>query len=87
MSQFRMKKVFGLWEFWLDEQEIANQLSIPQLWKYGYIIDYNPKLDWVGSTSEGNTMLFHKDVGMYEGIPYLDINGNHDAFVMIQTIR
>ena len=29
--------------------------------------------------------LLHKDVGMCEGIPYLYVCGNHDAFVMIQT--
>ena len=81
------KGFFGLWDFWINEQVIANLLSIPQLEKYGYGIDYNTKLNWVITTLEGKTLLFQKYVGMCKGIPYLDICGNHDAFVMIQTVR
>ena len=35
---------------------------------------------------EGKNILFQKYVGMCEGMPYLDISGNHDACVMIQTL-
>ena len=62
-------------------------LSIPQIDEDGYIIDCNTNRDWVVTTPEGKTLFFQKDVGMCEIMPYLDVLGNHDAFVMIQTIR
>ena len=37
------KGVYGQWAFWLNEKGIANLLSIPQLEKDGYTIDYNTK--------------------------------------------
>ena len=62
-------------------------LSIPQLEKDGYVIDYNTNRDWIVTTPEGKTLMFQKDVSMCKGIPYLDVHGNHNAFVMIQTVR
>ena len=81
------KGFFGLWDFWLNEQGIANLLSIPQLEKYGYVINYTTNRDWVVTTPERKTVMFQKDVDMCKGMPYLDVRGNHDAFVMIQTFR
>ena len=77
----------GVWEFWLNEQGIANLLSIPQLDKYGCVINHITNRDWVVTTPEGKTLLFQKDVCMCEGMTYLYLRGNHDAFVMIQTAR
>ena len=31
--------------------------------------------------------MFYKDISMSKVITYLDICGNHDDFVMIQTVR
>ena len=84
---FKRKRIFGLWDFWLNEQDIANLLSIPQLENDGYTIDYNTDRDWVVTMPEGKTILFQKDVGICKGMPYLDVYGNHDNFVMIQTVR
>ena len=81
------KGFFGLCDLWLNEQVIANLLSITQLEKDGYGIDHNTNRDLVVTTPEEKTLLSKKDVGMCEEIPYLDICGNHDAFVMIQTVR
>ena len=81
------KSVFGLWYFWLNQQGISNLLSIPQIEKQGYVIYYNTNRDWVFTTPGGKTILFQKDVGMCEVIPYLDFCGNHDTFVMIQTFH
>ena len=44
------KGFFGLWDFCLNELDIENLLSIPQLEKYGYVIDYNTNRDWVVTT-------------------------------------
>ena len=81
------KGFYGKWHFWLNDQGIANLLSIPQIEKDGYVIDYNTYRDWVVTTPEGKTILFHKYFGMCEGTTCLDVRGNHNAFVMIQTVR
>ena len=68
VSTSNEKGFYGLWNFWLNEQCIANLLSIPQLEKDGYTIDYNIKRDWFVTTPEGNCLLFKKDTGMCEGM-------------------
>ena len=73
VSTLDEKGFFGLWEFWINGQGITSTLSIPQLKKNGYVIDYNTNLYWVVTTPEGKTLILQKDVGMCEGIPYLDI--------------
>ena len=86
VSTSNKKGYYGLWNFWLNDQGITNLLSIPQLEKDGYLIDYNTKRDWAVTTPEGKTLLFKKDVGTCKGMPYLDIHENHNALALIQTI-
>ena len=81
------KGLFGICDFCLNEQCIANLLSVPPHEKDGYVLDYITNCDWVVTTPEGKTIFFQKDVGMCNGIPYLDVRGNHNAFVMIQNFR
>ena len=82
------EKVFnGLWNLCLNEQGIVNLLSIPRLEKDGYTIDYNTNQDWVVTTPERKCLLFKKDTGMCEGMPYLDVQDNHEALVLLQTVR
>ena len=76
VSTSNEKGFYGLWNFWLNEQGIANLLSIPQLEKYGYTIDYNTKCDWVVTTPEVRFILFKKDTVICEGMPYLDVRDN-----------
>ena len=52
VSTSNEKGYYGLWNFWLNEQGIANLLSIPQLEKNGYLIDYNTKRDWAVTSPE-----------------------------------
>ena len=86
VSTSNEKGYYGLWNFLLNEQGIANLLSIPQLEKDGYLINYNIERDWDVTTPEGKTLLFKKDVGTCKEMPYLDICDNHDALAMIQTV-
>ena len=87
VSASNEKGVYGLWSFWINEKGIANLLSIPQLEKDGYTIDYNTKRDWFVTTPTGKCLLFKSDTGMCAGMPYLDIRENHEALVLIQTVR
>ena len=86
VSTSQEKGVYGLWSFWLNETGIADLLSIPQLEKDGYTIDYNTKQDWVVTTPSGKCLLFITDTGLCAGMPYLDIRENHEALVLIQTV-
>ena len=81
------KGIFGPWSFWLNENGIVNLLSILQLEKDGYTVDYNSKRDWVVTTPAGKCLLFKPDTGMCAGMPYLDICENHEALVLVQTVR
>ena len=36
---------------------------------------------------EGKCLLFKKYTGMCEGIPYLDVRDNHEALILLQTVR
>ena len=87
VSTSQEKGIYGLCTFWLNEKGIANLLSIPQLEKDGYTIDYNIKQDWVVTTPSGKCLLFKTDsTGLCAGMPYLDVRENHEALVLIQTV-
>jgi hypothetical protein len=87
VSTSKEKGAYGLWSFWLNEKGIANLLSIPQLEKDGYTIDCSTKRNWVVTTPTGKCLLFKSDTGLCAGMPYLDIRENHEALVLIQTVR
>ena len=87
VSTSKEKGIFGPWSFWLNENGIANLLSIPQLEKDGYTVDYNSKHHWVVTTPAGKCLIFKADTGMCEGMPYLDVRENHEALVLVQTVR
>eukprot|EP00957_Ditylum_brightwellii_P042554 3222072-Ditylum_brightwellii.AAC.1 len=53
VSTSKEKGAYRLWSFWLNEKGIANLLSIPQLEKDGYTINYNTKRNWVVTTPSG----------------------------------
>ena len=50
-------------------------------------MDYNTNRDWFFSMKKVMTLVFQKDAGMFEGMPYLHVHGNHNTFMMIQTVR
>ena len=87
VTSTNVKGVYELWEFWLNKKGIANLLSIPQLEKDGFEIDYNTKRDWVVKTPAGKTIVFKRDTGLCEGMPYIDMREHQDAFAMVQTVR
>ena len=44
---------YGAFKMWLNRKGIANLLSIPQLERDGYTVDYNTKRNWVVTTPQG----------------------------------
>ena len=72
----------------VEQQGNRDLLSVPQLEKDGFVIDYNAKnRDWVVTTPTGERILFKKDTGLCEGMPYIDMREYQEAFGMVQTVR
>ena len=87
MTSTHEKGTYGLWEFWLNSQGIANLLSIPQLERDGYEVDYNTKRKRVVTTPSGESIVFKRDTGVCAGMPYIDMREHHEGFAMIKTVR
>ena len=67
----------GYWNnmpFWYNDTGIANLLSVPKLEKAGWVIAYKTGGRWVARSPEGQVLLFKKDEGMCDGMPYLDMS-------------
>ena len=54
-----VKVTYGMWEFWLNKKGITNLLSVPQIEKDGFIIDYNTNHDWVVTTPTDEKLFQH----------------------------
>ena len=58
---------------WVNEQGMANLLSIPCLEADGYNILYDMKKEWIVTTPEGTRIKFKRDTGLCKGMPYIDM--------------
>jgi len=78
----------GVFKMWLNRNGIANLLSIPQLEEDGYVIDYNTKRDWTVTTPQGKRIIFKRDTGLCNRMPYIDLEDLGDEGVMmLETVR
>ena len=68
---------------WLNENGIANLISIPKLEADGYIVRTDTKGEWQVVTPEGGTILFKRDKGMGVGMPYIDLREFKQRIVLI----
>ena len=82
-----LKGAFGKLDCWLNEDWIANLLSVPELKKLGYRITYDSvdgftQVTPPGASHDGpRTIRFHEDE---KGLPFIDID--RDAVVFSQTM-
>ena len=72
---------------WLNENGIANLISIAKLEADGYTVQTDTKGEWKVSTPEGKTILFKRDKGMCVGMPYIDLLDYKQGLVLIETVR
>ena len=86
VTSTNVKGYYGLWEFWLNKTGIANLLSTPQLEKAGYVVDYNTKRNRVVTTPSGKEIIFKKDTGICDGMPYIYMREHQEAFAMVETV-
>ena len=83
----KQKGYYGVFKMWLNKNGIANLLSIPQLEQYGFVIDYNMKRNCIVTTPQGKEIVFRKDTGMCEGMPYIDIREHQEGVAMLETVQ
>ena len=81
------KGKYGKCEFWINENEIANLLSVPMLESMGYTVATHTYRDWVGITPNGKTIVFKRDTGMCKGMSYIELRTNKLGVALIETVR
>ena len=75
----------GFWRnirFWYNEHGIANLISAPQLEDDGYKLEYATNIGWMAHGPDGNTMIFRRDKGLCNGMPFVDLSANPDEFIL-----
>ena len=64
---------YGRLLVWLNENGIANLISISKLEADGYVVKTDTKGEWQIVNPEGETIPFQSDKGMCVGMPYIDL--------------
>ena len=64
---------YGRLRVWLNENGIANLISIPKLEACGYVVITNTKGEWKVITPEGETIPFKRDKGRCVGMPNINL--------------
>ena len=72
---------------WLNENGIANLISIPKPEADGYVVRTYTKGEWQVVTPEGGTIPFKRDKVMCVGMPYIDLRYFKQGLVLIETVR
>ena len=79
---------WAVWQFYLQEQGIANLLSIPQLEDEGCKVRYSTDDEWVVTLPDGKDIVFKRDSGVCHNMPYIDIQSyGEEAITLVQTVR
>ena len=78
---------YGRLRVWLNENGIANLISIPKLEADGYVVRTDTKGEWQVVTPEVETIPFKHDKGICVGMPYIDLREFKQGLVLIKTVR
>ena len=71
---------------WLNQQETANLLSIPQLEEDGYHVTYDTLKEWILITPQGKIIVFKRDTGICNRMPYIDMREHKKVCALVQTV-
>ena len=69
---------------WLNKHGIANLLSIPQLEKDGYKVNYSSDREWVVTTPEGKDIKFKRGTDICHRMPYIDLQESQEGMAMLK---
>ena len=78
---------WGEFQAWLNEQGIANLLSISMVKATGYIVSSHTRKDWVVFTTKGKNIVFKRDTGVTKGMLYINLRTNKSGLAMIEMVR
>ena len=67
---------------WLNEQGIVNLLSIPMLEEAGYKVTTHTDGKWTVIIPRGEVIVFTRDTGMCNRMPYIDLREYAEDLVM-----
>jgi hypothetical protein len=85
VSSTKWKEDWNGIEVWYNPNGIANLLSMGELEKLGFLVAYHTNGEWVVTSPKGERIVFMRDTGLCDRLPYVDIRENHNALAMIQT--
>ena len=60
-------------QVWLNDRGTVNLLSIPMLEETGYKVSTHTDGDWKVTTLRGKVIVFNRDIGIYNRMPYIDL--------------
>ena len=75
--------MLGLFNMWINKKGIANLLSTPQLEDDGYRVTCDTLTNWVVHNPQGEQIMFKKDKGLYNLMPYVDVQTFQDKLALI----
>jgi hypothetical protein len=78
--------LLGTFDCWLVRNGIANILSIPQLERDWFVVEYVNRV-WTITCPNGTKLVLNRDLGLCEGFPYLDVHDiKTDGVAMAQMV-
>ena len=79
---------YGDFEVWLNEQGIANLLSMAAPEDAGYKVETHTDRGWVVTSPQGRRTPFKRDTDVCKGMPYIDTREHgEEGLAMIATVR
>ena len=70
----------GIFKMWLNEDGIANILSIPRLKKDGFRVTSDTLGEWIVHSPRGEQLVFKRDTGSLKNMPYINVGDIVEAF-------
>ena len=77
------KVMLGLFDMWINERGIANLLTIPQLKDDVYCVTWDTLTNWFVNTPQGKHIIFKRDKGICNRMPYVDVQTFQDKLSLI----
>ena len=72
-TRITKKGSYGDQQVWLNEQGVANLISIPMPEADGYTVSTDSNGEWKVVTPGGDTIPFKQDKGLCVGMPYINL--------------
>jgi hypothetical protein len=81
--------ILGAIKAWLVRSGITNLASLPHLERKGWTFDYKAEEDWLGTSPNDVTIVFYRDISIYDGFPFVDLHDQEirGAFVQIEAMQ